>query len=134
MLKRLEEAQRIAELASALRVSSTASSIATGSIVRLVAPMMAMIANNPPVSPERTTPRAIISIRRRRDRIRFFNERYAPAQMSASHAPPRNGQRTLTVIARWFVKTRSKSGAVTAVVTMPTSSSVAPMRPDIVFE
>ena len=129
MLKRFAEAQRTAELPSALRVSSTASSIATGSIARLVAPMTAMIANRPPVSPARTTTRPT-----QRQRATTAGRAHAPAQISASHAPPRNGQSTFTVIARWFVNTRSNSGAVTAVLTIPTSSSVAPISPEIVSE
>lgn len=42
--------QRIAALPSALRVTSTASSSATGRSVTLAAPMIAIIANNAPVS------------------------------------------------------------------------------------
>lgn len=41
--------QRIAELPSAFLVNSTASSRATGNMVKLVAPMRAIMANNGPV-------------------------------------------------------------------------------------
>lgn len=52
--QRFDDAQSMAELAFALRVSSTASSRATGSSVRLAAPMIAMMTKSPPVSFLRT--------------------------------------------------------------------------------
>jgi hypothetical protein len=39
------------------------------------------------------------------------------------------GTRNLTVIARWWVKTRSNNGAVTMAATMPERRRVAPINP-----
>lgn len=49
--------------------------------------------------------------------------------MSDSQAAPRIGTMTLAVIARWDVRTRSKSGAETRAATMPLKIKVAPIRP-----
>lgn len=52
-----------------------------------------------------------------------------PAHMSNSQAALRTGTMTLAVIARWDVRTRSKSGAETRAATMPLKIKVAPIRP-----
>jgi hypothetical protein len=53
------------------------------------------------------------------------------AHIKLNHAPVTIGTRILEVMARWCVKTRSKSGAVAIAATSPERRSVAPKRPEV---
>lgn len=107
---KLPENQSNAELPSAFRVNSTASSRTTGSNMRLAAPMIAVMANNAPVS--------------------FI----FTAQMRLNHPAPMMGLISLMVKASRCVRTRSKRGDVTPAATMPVSKSTAPNSPEVVAE
>ena len=57
-----------------------------------------------------------------------------PAQIKDNQAAPIVGQRTRSVIPRWFVKTRSNRGAVTIAAIIPAMSNAAPIRPEVSSE
>lgn len=104
------ENQSNAELPPEFLVSSQPSSSPTGKFVIEHAPMMATTAYSPPMSPDFT------------------------AHIKLNQAPETIATRTLEVIARWRVKTRSKSGAVAIAATSPERRSVAPKRPEVKSE
>jgi hypothetical protein len=54
---------------------------------------------------------------------------YIPAQIRVNHPTATKGTKTLLVAARWWVKTRSNSGAVMIAATIPLKSKQAPMKP-----
>ena len=57
-----------------------------------------------------------------------------PAQMRDNQADAMTGHKMRTVIPRWCVKRRSKSGDVTIAAMIPDRSRAAPIRPEVVSE
>lgn len=52
-----------------------------------------------------------------------------PANMRPIHATPNTGSSALTVVARWYMRTRSKMGAERIAATSPLSKNIPPIRP-----
>jgi hypothetical protein len=104
------ENQSNAELPSEFLVTSQPSSSPTGNIVSEPTPMMDIIANSPPVFPGLT------------------------AHIKLNQAPAITGTMIFDVIARWWVSTRSKSGAVIIAAINPERRSAAPINPETVSE
>lgn len=120
---------RMAELPSAFREISTASSSATGNSVTEAAPIRAISANRAPVLSGLAVP--FIPLSNLQVQCKMWN---VPAQMRLSQSTPRVGHKNLHVSPRWFVRTRSNNGDVTAAQTRPARRSVAPIRPEMSLE
>jgi len=104
------ENQSSAELPSEFLVTSQPNSSPTGNIVSEPTPMMTIIANSPPIFPGLT------------------------AHIKLNQAPAIAGTMIFEVIARWWVRTRSKSGAVIIAAINPERRSAAPINPETVSE
>lgn len=118
--------QTIAELPSAFLVTSQQSSMPTASIGREPTPMTAIIVNKAAVLLGLTTRRNHVD---HKFQVCVSKAEYIPAQIRVNHPTATKGTKTLLVAAKWWVKTRSNSGAVTIAATIPLKSKQAPIKP-----